>query len=111
MTTYTPDVWEVISIKGAPTGTMYKVLAGWSGGYCQGDSWKISSPIESMEETDSSYIFHNLSGSTYVCHKTAKRTSMLTEGAFQSYVSLVRTHGATMEIEDTLDDLIAYLSS
>lgn len=69
MSTYTPDRWVIVEIgkKGYPTDR--KVLAGWSGSYLEGQSWKLSSGITKETEHDDRYEFENYSGSVYVCSK------------------------------------------
>jgi hypothetical protein len=70
MRTYTPDRWVVVEVTFLDNNvTQRRILAGWSGGYMSGNSWKFSSVIQS--ETDfSDYIqFDNASGSRYLCYK------------------------------------------
>lgn len=59
-----PDNWVVIFLNGSEPH--YKILAGWSGGYAQGDSWRLNSGITKVEETESAYSFYGSSGSCYV---------------------------------------------
>jgi len=66
MTTYCPDNWVILKIT-APEETLYKVLAGWSGGYLDGDSWKINSGIVSVSLQDDYWLFAGYSGSIYQC--------------------------------------------
>lgn len=72
---YTPDNWVIIEI---PTEeeTIYKVLAGWSGGYLDGDSWRINSGIVSYEEDDEYYYFKGNTNSIYKCHKKMETVKM-----------------------------------
>lgn len=67
--TYTPDNWVIIKIKG--DDPHYKILAGWSGGYTQSDSWQMNSGITKVEETEFLYRFHGWSGSVYECGKNS----------------------------------------
>jgi hypothetical protein len=67
MNTYTPDNWVVIKINGDTPH--YKVLAGWSGGYLHGSSWRMNSGIVRVEKTDDNYLFYGSTGSCYICHK------------------------------------------
>ena len=60
----TPDKWVIVKV---PQGA--KVLGSWSGGYLDGDSWKLSSGLKSIEEDGDYYLMHNVSGSIYKCHK------------------------------------------
>ena len=48
MSNYKPDNWVVIKMDG--DNPHYRVLAGWSGGYLHGDSWKINSGITRVED-------------------------------------------------------------
>lgn len=45
----------------------------WSGGYLHGDSWRLNSGIDKMEEDDKHYSFIGRSGSTYLCKKGTYR--------------------------------------
>ncbi len=82
MSTYTPDVWVVIKIKHGGE-VIDKVLAGWYGGYLDGDSWKISSGITETVEFDDRYEFYNYSGSTYVCYKEYQKLSGMTQSIYE----------------------------
>ena len=65
---YIPDNWVVIFMNGE-YDPHYKVLAGWSGGYTQGDSWRMNSGITRVEEGKNRYSFYGASGSVYHCGK------------------------------------------
>ena len=67
MSNYTPDNWVVIKMDGDEPH--YRVLAGWSGGYLDGNSWKVNSGIVRVEIDGDYYCFYGLSGSCYSCHK------------------------------------------
>ena len=67
MSNYTPDNWVVIKMDG--DAAHYRVLAGWSGGYLDGNSWKVNSGIVRVEIDGDYYRFCGLSGSCYSCHK------------------------------------------
>jgi len=70
MTEYTPDNWVVLNLKAEKLDSgFYKVLAGWSGGYLDGDSWRVNSGITKVEQDDNCYYFYGESGSCYKCHK------------------------------------------
>lgn len=68
MTEYNPDSWVVIKMTHNDK-TFYKVLGGWSGGYLNGDSWRLNSGIERVELEGDVYKFDGSSGSVYSCHK------------------------------------------
>ncbi len=50
----TPDAWVIVEVN--HEGEQFqKIIAGWSGGYLNGNSWRLSSPIKEMHlnsETD-----------------------------------------------------------
>ena len=98
MSNYWPDNWVVIKLKG--DDPHYRVLAGWSGGYTIGDSWRMNSGITKVTEDDSSYHFSGSSGSTYSCGKQAYGLRMN-----NAYVwnQLQERHGDKVELmpEDT----------
>jgi hypothetical protein len=64
---YQPDNWVVIKIKG--DDPHYRILAGWSGGYTAGSSWKMNSGIVRVEEDEHYFNFYGASGSCYSCGK------------------------------------------
>lgn len=98
MSYYIPDNWVVIKIKG--DDPHYRVLAGWSGGYTTGDSWRMNSGITKVEEDDGSYYFSGSSGSTYRCGKESYGLRMNNAGI---WAQLQELHGDKVEMmsEDT----------
>ena len=80
---YFPDVWEIVKFSNGKE-TFYKILAGWYGGYTFGDSWKLSSGIISIKETDDRYEIGNASGSTYFCNKDSRKLSGMTSTILKS---------------------------
>lgn len=70
MNTYHPNKWTIIG-----DGETFKVFGNWSGGYLDGDSWRLSSGLKSIEQDpeDEDYLLmHNWSGSIYRCRKDAE---------------------------------------
>jgi len=65
---YSPDSYRVILID-TPTGQLVKVFASYSGGYLDGDSWRINSGTELITEDESHYFFHGYSDSIYKLRK------------------------------------------
>ena len=66
---YFPDNWVVVKFP-----DHYRVLAGWSGGYTTGDSWRMNSGITKVDQdpnNENHLIFYGSSGSTYFCYKGA----------------------------------------
>ena len=68
MSEYTPHSWVVLKITSSEE-TLYKVLGGWSGGYLDGDSWRMNSGITGVEKQAYLYGFYGSSGSVYWCHQ------------------------------------------
>lgn len=68
MSTYTPDAWVPVLIESKEHGKIYKILAGWYGGYIGSDYWKLSSGVESISisEDGSVITMPQSSGSTYI---------------------------------------------
>lgn len=90
---YTPDAWVIIRIE-YESEKLYKVLAGWSGGYLHGGSWRMSSGISKVVEKSNHYEFHNVSGSVYLCNHKGYRLTMDTAGVYNNlctrYSSLIQ---------------------
>jgi hypothetical protein len=83
MSDYYPDNWVVLKIKeGKYDRGFYKVLAGWSGGYLQGDAWRMNSGITRVKEEGDYYEFYGSSGSCYRCHKKGYRLTMAIAGVY-----------------------------
>ena len=95
--TYFPDNWVVIKYKGDPH---YRVLAGWSGGYLDSDTWRMNSGITRVEVTEDSFLFYGCHGSCYECIKTAYG---LRKNNAHIWVALKEVHGDNVELmpEDT----------
>lgn len=64
MSEYAPDRWVILEVD---TGTekFKRALSGWYGGYLHGDSWRLSSVIREIVETEYGYTFTTESGSHY----------------------------------------------
>ena len=96
MSYYTPDNWVVIKLDDGKD-PHYRVLAGWSGGYLTGDSWRMNSGITKVIEEDDHWLFIGSSGSTYACHKDMYCLRMN-----NAYVwnSLQKNHADKVELMD-----------
>ena len=99
MNEYTPDNWVVLKITYSEE-TLYKVLGGWSGGYLDGDSWRMNSGITGVEKQAHLYGFYGSSGSVYWCHQGGYGLRMNNAGV---YNQLKERFGDTVELmpEDT----------
>jgi hypothetical protein len=84
--TYTPNRWVIVKIviesETVERETMFRILGGWSGGYLDGDSWRLGSPIDSCEEKENYIIFHNESGSSYDCNKLFEGMNIIMHETF-----------------------------
>jgi hypothetical protein len=96
---YTPNNWVIVKIT-RPEGVVHKVLGGWSGGYLDGDSWRMNSGIVRAEVEDDYILFHGQSGSVYKCHKNAQRLSNATAGVYNTLVNQGKEQGITVEMVD-----------
>ncbi len=86
MSTYTPDYWVIVEISSIDYGVVRKILAGWTGGYTTGNSWKLSSG-NLPEYTDGDFIvFPQESGSVYRCHKNSQRLSGYTASILDGFI-------------------------
>ena len=57
---YTPHSWVVVNITNNGQ-TFNKVLAGWSGGYLDGDYWRMNSGITAVREEPNHWLFYGAS--------------------------------------------------
>ena len=105
MTISKPDNWVILKIDGNKASPFYKVLAGWSGGYLDGNSWRMNSGIVRHELKDNYWYFYGQSGSCYQCHVDSYQLRMNNTGI---YNQLKEKHGDIVNmIEDnewTADD-------
>ena len=110
MTEYTPDSWTPILIESAVHGKIYKILAGWYGGFAGSDSWKLSSGIESIEEklTEEGtryFVMPQSSGSTYVVGERTHMSSLM-HSVFLTGVKQAEESGEFTIKTITLDELL-----
>jgi hypothetical protein len=70
MNEYFPDQWMLVKIGG--TDPHYRVFGSWSGGYLDGDSWRLNSGVVRCEESSeypNHYAMVGHTGSVYMCNK------------------------------------------
>ena len=103
MSTYTPDSWVIVKIQYEKYETIYKVLAGWSGSYLYGASWKLSSGIVTFEDKGEHYESLQDSGSTYVLYKSSERMSAIMAGTFASFTEQIKSINGAIEVIDSGD--------
>jgi hypothetical protein len=84
MSDYKPDRWVMLKLTHSGK-TTYKILAGWSGSYLHGSSWKLNSGCVSVTEEDDYFVFSGYSGSVYRCHKKCYGMTGLTANVLSSF--------------------------
>ena len=78
----TPDCWVMLkcSYEGK---VVYKILAGWYGGYDVASWWKLNSGVVKAESSENAFDFYGSSGSVYRCNKNSYRMSGLMSGVVE----------------------------
>jgi len=89
-----PNCYRILLID-TPAGPLVKVFASWSGGYLDGDSWKVNSGTEVIIEEENNYFFYGFSGSIYKLNMYSQGS--LTSYAYNVYDRILR-HGGVREI-------------
>lgn len=106
---YHPDYWVLVKIYRQTEEPHFRVLAGWSGGYTYGSSWKLSSAITKCEDADFDYNFYGSSGSVYVCRKASERLSGMTSSVLTSLSE--QNSIEVVSVEEFLDNHIKVVYS
>ena len=91
-----PDAWVIVEVN--HEGEQFqKIIAGWSGSYLYGDSWRMSSPIKTINiDVEKDYItVETDSGSVYNLHKDYQGLRMSNAGI---YNQLKEKFGDAVEI-------------
>jgi hypothetical protein len=79
----TPDAWVIIEVN--HEGEQFqKILAGWSGGYAYGNSWRMSSPVKriKMKVNQDFITVDTQSGSFYTLWKNRQGLRMSNAGIY-----------------------------
>ncbi len=95
---YTPDCWVKIRVEHPKQETIEKIVGGWSGGYADGDTWRVNSGIERVVEDEEYYDFHGYSGSVYRCYKQSQGIRMSIAGVVASFKKTGEEHGYNVEV-------------
>lgn len=108
---YTPDRWVMLKIA-SPEIIVYKILAGWGGGYLYGQSWKLNSGVTKVEVDGDYFLFHGASGSIYKCHKGEGSYGLMsiTSGVYDTLMYKVETEndsGITIELLPETTDFMS----
>ena len=99
MSTYTPDAWVPVLLESEQYGKVYKVLAGWYGGFAGSDSWKLSSGVESISVSEDGTVLTmpQSSGSTYIASKQT-HVSLLMGTVFESFEKQAEENNFTIKM-------------
>lgn len=110
MSNYQPDVWVIVKIEDTQDSrlTVYKVLAGWYGGYAGSDEWRLNSGIKSYvyDEKSGSIDFFGYSMSAYYCHTNNEKFSGLTSSIFANYVKQAESYSNVKITHISFDDFV-----
>lgn len=87
-----PNKWMLVRITGSDPH--WRIFATWSGSYLHGDSWKLNSGIEAVEDKDDYFEFKSYSGNIYRCHKNGYGITVYGAGVLES---LLKTSGDRMK--------------
>lgn len=71
-----PDCWILVDMLFEGGVRETKILAGWSGGYLDGDYWKLNSGVKDVEEGEDFYVVTGHSGSKYYLYKGFEEVRM-----------------------------------
>ena len=92
----TPDSWVIIEVN--HEGEQFqKILSGWSGGYLDGDAWRMSSRIKEiqMDIKEDCITVYTESGSEYRLHRNCQGLRISNAGV---YNQLKEKYGDVVEI-------------
>lgn len=102
MNIHTPDAWVIVRIE-HDGKIVHRLLAGWVGGYVDGDRWRMSSGITDIYDEETHYLVKNQSGSKYRCDKASQRLTGMMQNVFWSYEQDYKGLGATIEVVDLIE--------
>lgn len=106
---YTPDGYAILKIQTyGSDDVVLKVFGSWSGGYLDGDSWRLNSGIIDVKEDESSYLVTGYSGSQYVLSKYVNYIQPYNEAVLQDMLAELRSYGHKAELI-TIEDVIAII--
>lgn len=95
---YTPDGWAFLKIQVEGCDPIVKVFGSWSGGYLDGDSWRLNSGIIDVKENEDEYVVSGYSGSQYILHKTNNHMSSYNKGVLEDMIGELQSYGHKAEI-------------
>lgn len=104
---YTPDGWTFLKIQVEGCDPRIKVFASWSGGYLNGDSWRINSGCTKIDEKENEYVVSGYSGSQYILNKMANQITSYNKGVLDDMIAELRSYGHQAEIISVQDAIAA----
>lgn len=105
---YEPDKWVILKVNNKDE-IVYKVLAGWSGSYLYGSSWKLNSGITKIDKKDNFYLFEGYTGSVYKCRFNSYGFNGITASTLDSFQKQIENiDNVTIEVLEykEIDDLV-----
>lgn len=85
MNTIEPGTWVILEFTGRTNLKTYKIFSGWYGGFARGDTWKLSSGIESFVDKGQYYDSLQDSRTKYLLPKTSERMSAYQMGLLHAW--------------------------
>jgi hypothetical protein len=95
----------LVRLESKEFGVVDKILASFYGGYTQGNSWKLSSGIISVEYADGVYTIPQTSGSTYICYENSERLAGMAKGVYNDFLRQLEGTDSTIKIVSMKDYL------
>ncbi len=93
-----PDRWVIVKLP----NNYYKVFGTWTGGYLDGDRWKLNSGISKVEQDENFYYFIGFSGSCYKCHKKGYGTA--TSWGLSVLNKMIEQGNGQVELMENVED-------
>ena len=93
-----PDRWVIVKLP----NNYYKVFGTWTGGYLDGDRWKLNSGISKVEQDENFYYFIGFSGSCYKCHKKGYGTA--TSWGLSVLNKIIEQGNGQIELMENVED-------
>ena len=99
---YSPDGWSIFHINSNGDHT-YKIFGSWSGGYLDGDSWRLSSGTDDLsfgfDDEKKLIVAPQASGSTYLVSPFGyRRHNAYATGVIQNLIKSFGDVPATVEV-------------
>lgn len=103
-----PDHWLCLEITLDDGAIVHKILAGWNGGYLQGNSWRLNSGIKHISVQNDKYIVYGYSGSKYHCFKHNEENAFSISGVLHQLQNTGKVE--VKNLEDVIERNPKYVS-